>query len=154
MSKDEKGKIYITPVQNGTALDHLKQGTALKILGVLDIEDKKVGAAMNVDSRKMGKKDLVFIEGKELNQVEINKIALIGKGGTLNIIKNAKIIKKEEIKYPKEIEGIVNCINPMCITNKDHIEGKFTIISSKPLRIKCNYCETKMNEDEIIRLIK
>ena len=147
-------KIYITPIKNGTALDHLKPGTAIKIILVLNLKNNKTTAAMNVESKRLGKKDIVFIEGKELNEADINKIALIGKGGTLNTIKNAKIVKKQQLSYPDFAEDIFSCINPNCVTNKEPIAGKFYITNMAPLKAKCFYCETEMNEEEITRLIK
>ena len=69
-------KIYINPINEGTAIDHLKPGTALKTLSVLNMQDSAITAAMNVESRKMGRKDLIFIDGKKLNEREENKVVL------------------------------------------------------------------------------
>ncbi|AJF60004.1 MAG: aspartate carbamoyltransferase regulatory subunit [archaeon GW2011_AR10] len=146
-------KIYITPIKEGTAIDHLAPGAALKILEVLDLKEFPVTAAMNVGSKKMGKKDLIFIEGKKLSGKETEKIALIGKGGTLNIISNASIVKKVQLNYPEEVSGIIRCINPKCISNAEGIPAKFSI-KSEPLKATCFYCETRMNENEIINSIK
>jgi aspartate carbamoyltransferase regulatory subunit len=150
----EGKKIHITPIQDGTSLDHLMPGTALKIVEVLGPGSKRATAAMNVESRKMGRKDIIFLEGRELNPDEISKIALIGKGGTLNRIKKARIVRKSELKYPREVEGIIRCINPNCVTNSEKMMSRFHVISTEPLRAKCAYCETRMDEEEITRLIK
>ena len=149
--KEEK-KINITPIQEGTAIDHLKPGTALKILGVLNLQDVAVTAAMNVGSRRMGRKDIIFIDGKKLNELELNKVALIGKGGTLNEIKSAKIVVKKELIYPDRVEGIIKCINPKCITNAEPISTKFRVFP-EPLSANCYYCQTRMNGNEIANSI-
>jgi aspartate carbamoyltransferase regulatory subunit len=149
MTKD----IRITPIKNGTAIDHLNVGSAYKILEVLKLKDYTVTAGMGVESRKMGRKDIIFIEGKELNEKELNMIALIGKGATINIIKNSEIIKKFQLEYPKKAEGIIKCINPKCITNLEKINSKFDIKTS-PLEAKCWYCEARMSEQDIIASIK
>ena len=149
--KDEK-KIHITPIKEGTAIDHLKPGTALKILNVLNLNDVAVTAAMNVESRKMGRKDIIFIDGKKLNEQELNKVALIGKGGTLNEIRNAKIVVKKQLAYPDRAEGIIKCINPKCITNTEPISTKFSI-SAEPLSASCYYCQTRMKGNEITNSI-
>jgi len=154
MSAVSEKKVHITPLQNGTSLDHLKPGTALKILEVLKTGGNRVSVAMNVDSRLMLVKDLIFIEGKEISKEELDKIALIGKGGTLNIIKNAKVVRKEQIHYPEVVHGIMKCINPNCITNKEELETKFHLTSTNPLKAKCYYCEVRMEENEIINSIK
>jgi len=146
-------EIKISPIKNGTVLDHLNSGAIYKILQVLDLTDYTVTAAMNVESRKAGKKDVMFIEGKELNEKELGKIALIGKGATVNIIKNSKIKSKIKLGYPKKVEGILKCINPKCITNMEPIPTKFNI-KTDPLEAKCFYCETQLNENEIVESIK
>lgn len=154
MTSVQGKKIHISPLQNGTSLDHLKPGTALRVLDVLKTNGNRVSVAMNVESKSLGIKDLIFIEGKELNAEEINKIALISHGGTLNIIQNAKVVRKQQIQYPKLVQGIIKCINPNCITNKELLETKFHIISTNPLKAKCHYCEARMEENEIISSIK
>ncbi len=142
-------EIRITPIKNGTAIDHLNPGAAYKILEVLGLKDYTVTAGMNIESRKMGKKDIIFIQGRELNPAELNKIALIGKGATINTIKNSEIAKKFQLEYPGHVEGIMKCINPKCITNMEKIATKFNI-ATKPLEAKCFYCETRMGEKEIV----
>lgn len=146
-------EIKIAPIKNGTAIDHLNTGSAYKILEVLNLRDHTVTAGMGVESRKMGKKDIVFIEGRELSGKELDMIALIGKGATINIIKNSEITKKFQLEYPKRAEGIIKCINPKCITNSERIHSKFDI-KTNPLEAKCWYCETRMSEQDIVASIK
>ncbi|VVB99727.1 Aspartate carbamoyltransferase regulatory chain [uncultured archaeon] len=147
-----KKEIRITPIRNGTAIDHLGPGSAQKIIEVLNLSEFTVTAGMNVESRKMGKKDIVFIEGRELNTSELDKIALIGKGATINIISNSEIKKKLQLHYPKQVEGIIRCINPKCITNAEKVPTKFEI-KPEPLEAKCIYCETRMAGNDIVRSI-
>ena len=94
-----KDKPYLTPIKEGTAIDHLPVGSALRILELLKVEDNAVTLATNVWSEKFGKKDLMFIENKKLNAEELEKISLLARGGTLNIIEREKVTSKE--KYVK-----------------------------------------------------
>ncbi len=146
-------EIRIAPITNGTVIDHLNPGSAYTIIGVLKLREYTMTAGMNLDSKKMGKKDILFIDGKELSEKELNKVALIGRGATLNIIKDAEIKKKFELKYPDKAEGIIKCINPKCITNSESFPTKFSI-KTNPLEATCNYCETTMNEEEIVTSVK
>lgn len=146
-------EIRITPIKNGTAIDHLQPGSAHKILNVLDLREFTVTVGMNMESRKMGKKDIMFIEGKELTEKELDKIALIGKGATVNTIRSSEITKKVQLSYPERVEEVIKCINPKCITNFENIPSKFAI-TKEPLTAKCFYCETRMNEGEIVSSIK
>ncbi|MBI2530550.1 MAG: aspartate carbamoyltransferase regulatory subunit [Candidatus Diapherotrites archaeon] len=146
--------IRLTPISNGTVLDHLKVGSALKILELLKLgHQHAITLAINTESGKLGRKDLVFIEGKELSGEEINKIALIARGATLNIIKNSNVANKNKIELPKSVNGTIKCINPNCITNAESIATKFSI-SDAPLRAKCRYCEREMDESEIFNSVK
>ncbi|HLC79274.1 MAG TPA: aspartate carbamoyltransferase regulatory subunit [archaeon] len=148
-----KKEIRITPIKKGTAIDHLNAGSAYKLLEVLDLKDLTLTLGINVESRKMGRKDIIFIEGRELSQKEMDKIALIGKGATLNIIKNSEIVNKTELSYPQKVEGIMRCINPKCITNAEKITSKF-LISKNPLQAQCFYCEIKFGDKEIAEAVK
>ncbi len=148
----EVKKITLNPLSEGTAIDHLNPGTAVRVLEVLGIEGFRISAGMNVESHKMGKKDLIFIDGKKLSEAEINKIAIVGRGATINIIEASKVVKKVKITIPSQVSGIIKCINPMCVTNKENVATNFSI---KPhhLTAKCFYCETTMNEREIVNSI-
>lgn len=146
--------IRLTPISNGTVLDHLKVGSALKILDLLKLgHQHAITLAINTESGKMGRKDLLFIEGKELTPEEINKIALIARGATLNIIKDSNVASKNKIELPKFVNGTIKCVNPNCITNSEGIATKFSISASPP-KAKCHYCEREMNESEIFNSVK
>jgi len=152
VKKLEKG-LYLKPVEKGTAIDHLPGGTALKILKVVGEGDGAVTLAIRVPSHKMGIKDLVFIENRFLNEEELSKVALVSKDATVNLIEANEVKKKVTLSIPKEVTGILECINPKCISNIEGIPGKFAI-TDNPLTAKCYYCEKKMNKEEISSRIK
>ncbi len=150
---DKMKKIKISPIRKGTVIDHIRGGQSLKvlkILGLTDVEIKDVvSIAMNVDS-SVGKKDIVKVENKEISSDELDKISLISPETTINIIRDYEVIKKERVKLPERGKGIVRCRNRNCITNqKEPVEPEFKVISSKPVNIKCVYCEREMREEEI-----
>jgi aspartate carbamoyltransferase regulatory subunit len=148
----EREVVRLNPISNGTVLDHLPIKTAPKIMQMLNLNfDEAVMAAINIDSKKKGKKDLIFIEGKKLSTKEVAKIGLIAEGSTWNIVKGKGVVKKSTIKMPEDLIGIVICNNPNCITNKEIIETKFTITHNKG---KCYYCEREMEKEEIIKSLK
>jgi len=137
-------ELKVTPIKNGTVIDHIPPGLALKVMHVLKIPEKTSSAisiAMNVKS-KMGKKDIVKIENKELDKREVNKISLIAPKATINIIRDYGVIKKHRVQLPNEIIGIVKCSNPTCISNsREPVESRFIVVSKDPPHIKCYYCE-------------
>lgn len=151
----KKDYIKLTPIANGTVLDHLPVGSALRILEILGLGNfnSAVTIAINTESKSRGKKDLIFIEGKELNEKEIDKIGLIATGATLNIIKDSEVKKKQKIEMPDHANGLIQCMNPKCITSVEDLPTRF-LIKKDPLKAKCAYCEKEMAEKEIFRAIK
>ena len=87
-------ELIITPIKNGTVIDHISPGNALKVLHVLGIPASSssiVSVAMNVRS-KMGKKDIVKISKRFLDEETVNRIALIAPKASLNIIKKGNVV--------------------------------------------------------------
>jgi aspartate carbamoyltransferase regulatory subunit len=140
----------VMPIKNGTAIDHITPGMALKVLKILDITGLKesiVSVAMNVPSAKCERKDIVKIENRELEPHEINKIALIAPNATFNIIRNFNVDKKHKVELSDMVEGIVKCENPNCISNKtEPIPPKCVVVSKTPVTLKCFYCDRKITD--------
>jgi aspartate carbamoyltransferase regulatory subunit len=137
-------ELKITPIKDGTVIDHITPGRALKVLRVLNLPESTssvVSILMNVMGKK-GKKDIVKIENRELDPKELNKIALIAPKATINIIRDYEVVKKHTVEIPDEVVGITRCSNPTCISNaREPVESRFYVISKDPPRIRCYYCE-------------
>ncbi len=146
----EKKFIKIEPVQNGTTIDHIKAGKAIDILKILKFPtDVNMGIAMNVPSKRYGKKDIIFVEGLELSEKDIAKITLISPNATLNIIREGKIIKKINLSVPERFEGVLMCPNHACISNHENIPSSFVKLSEEELQ--CFYCDLSFGVDELMR---
>jgi len=142
-------ELKIEAIMNGTAIDHITAGTALKVLGILNVDPgATISLAMNVSSRKYGKKDILKIENMELNKKDVNRIALIAPRATMNIIRDGEIVKKFNVELPDTISGIVRCVNPGCISNvqNEPVERTFHVIDKKIPILKCKYCGREMKE--------
>jgi len=137
-------ELKVTPIKDGTVIDHITPGHALKVLHVLKIPQTTssvVSILMNVNGKK-GKKDIVKIENRELDPKEVDKIALIAPKATINIIREYEVVKKHNVELPEEVVGLTRCSNPTCISNaREPVESRFHVISRDPLRIKCYFCE-------------
>jgi len=153
VKKLEKG-LYLKPIASGTAIDHLPPGSALKVLKIVGMGEDAVTVAIRVPSHKMGVKDLVFVENKFLSGEEISKVALVAKDATVNLIKDNEVYEKVKLSLPDKAEGILECINPKCITNTEKDIQTVFGISRGPIEAKCHYCEKTMNEEEIATRIK
>jgi aspartate carbamoyltransferase regulatory subunit len=146
----EPTEYKVTALRQGTVIDHLPPGMALKALEVLgDLGGGVVTVGMYLESRKWGKKDLIKIETKELSREELAKIALLGPHTTIAIIRDYRVVEKKTVTIPEEIIGVVRCPNPSCITNHDPVTTQFHVEQVQPLEVRCNYCERIVPKDEI-----
>jgi len=148
-------ELKIPPIKDGTVIDHITAGNAVKVLHILGIPKSSssiVSVAMNVRSR-LGKKDIVKVENRELDPHEVNKIALIAPKATINIIRDYEVAEKHNVELPDEIVGIVRCSNPTCVSNSSEpVKSRFIVMSKDPPRIKCYFCEREP-EDIAERII-
>ncbi len=135
----------VTPIRNGTVIDHIQVGTALKVLRIIGVKEdvnSTVSVLMHVPSKKAGWKDIVKIEDRELDPKELDKIALISPDATINIIRDFNVAEKFVVEVPQKIVGIMKCSNPGCITNKNEpVEPEFVVESKKPITLRCIYCD-------------
>ena len=72
---DEHSMRRVTAIRNGTVIDHIPNGQALRVLEMLGISGSTsvpVSLVMNVPSKKMGSKDIIKVEDRELNQSELD----------------------------------------------------------------------------------
>jgi len=141
--------LKIPLIKNGTVIDHISSGNAVKVLQILQLPKKLtsvVSVAMNVQG-KLGKKDIVKIENRELAREEVDKIALIAPRATINIIREYKVIEKHRVELPDELIGIASCPNPTCVSNfNEPTPGRFIVINKDIPRIKCYYCEREPDD--------
>ncbi|MFQ5909558.1 MAG: aspartate carbamoyltransferase regulatory subunit [Thermoplasmata archaeon] len=144
-------ELKVTPIKNGTVIDHIPAGMALKVLKILGITDESsdstVSVVMRVTSKKKELKDIVKVEDRELVEMEVDKIALVAPNATINIIRNYDVTQKHKVKLPEVAKGILRCQNPNCITNlREPVETEFTVTSKNPVRLRCVYCERELED--------
>ncbi|RUM47151.1 MAG: aspartate carbamoyltransferase regulatory subunit [Hyperthermus sp.] len=154
-----KEELLVRRIRSGTVIDHIHAGRALSVLRILGItgsEGFRVAIVMNVDSRKLGLKDIVKIEGRRLSDEEVDKIALVAPEATINIVEDYVVVKKHRVKLPEVIENILACVNPTCITRqpREHVKPRFRVVSRRPLRLQCIYCGSFIEEDYVIRQLE
>ncbi len=147
--------LLVRRIREGTVIDHIPAGRALqvlRILGVTGAEGYTVAIVMNVESRKLGRKDIVKIEGRFLDKREVNRVALAAPTATINIIRDYRVVEKRRVQPPEELEGILQCTNPTCITRKprEPVKPRFRRVPGKGMRYQCVYCGTIIEEDEIL----
>lgn len=143
-------ELRVTPIKNGTVIDHIPAGMALKVLRILGIGDNvgsTVTVAMHVPSRVMGWKDIVKVEDRELGARELDKIALIAPTASVNVIRNYNVAEKHHVALPDRVYGILKCGNPNCISNtKEPVDSEFLVRSKSPLRVFCKFCDRELED--------
>ncbi|MGQ9582887.1 MAG: aspartate carbamoyltransferase regulatory subunit [Thermoplasmatota archaeon] len=148
----ETREVKVTPIKNGTVIDHITPGMALHVLRIIGIPEtgvqSTVSVLMHVPSHKVKFKDIVKVEDRELDKFQVDKIALIAPDATINIIRNYNVVEKHHVELPSEVVGLVRCENPNCISNKQRepVRSRFSVISKSPLRLQCLYCERETTE--------
>ena len=72
-----KEQLKVDPIKNGTVIDHITAGKALQAAEILNIPnyEKEIMIGVNLSSRKMGRKDIIKIENREISAEEAGSIA-------------------------------------------------------------------------------
>ena len=148
----------VTAICNGTAIDHIPYGHALQVLKMLRLDagrSNPISMVMNVPSGKMGRKDVLKIEDRELNQEELDRLALIAPKASVAIIRNYHVAEKRNIELGSELINIVRCSFSNCITqnSREPLPHKIKIISADPLVLRCSYCGKNQDIDQIVDFI-
>ncbi len=141
----------VTPIVNGTVIDHIPAGRGIIVLDILELPDIEQGsvvsALMNVPSKHAGRKDIIKIEDRILKHTELEVISLIAPDATINIIRDTKVEEKYRIDLPTQVSGIVKCGNPNCISNqKEPVEPSFSVETKNPVMLRCDFCERKLSD--------
>ena len=102
--------------------------------------DCSVAIITNARSQKMGKKDIIKIEGK--NTLDLDMIVVLDPTITINIIEDGKIVEKRALRLPDTVTGIIRCRNPRCITSVEHqLPHTFRLADPDKGIYRCIYCE-------------
>jgi len=144
-------ELKITPIKNGTVIDHISDGLALEVLRIIGVREldreSTVSIALHVRSGKIGWKDIVKVENMELSPRKLNAIALVTPSATIAIIREYQVREKRAVDLPEQIQGIVRCPNPTCVSNQgEPVESSFRVLRRRPLLLKCEYCERQLSD--------
>ena len=134
----------IDSIKNGIVIDHITAGKAMELyfhLG-LDKLDYQVAIIKNANSKKMGKKDIIKVDGNI--ELDMNVIGYFDPGATVTIIKNSEVVEKKKITLPTRITNVILCKNPRCITTTEQeLPHVFRLTDEKNRIYRCLYCEAK-----------
>ena len=138
--------LNISGISEGFVLDHIQAGMSLKIYHDLGLDklDCTVAIIKNARSSKMGKKDIIKVQGDmDLN---LDILGFVDDQITVNIIRGGKIVKKQKPHLPETITNVIRCKNPRCIsTVEQELPQRFKLTDAATRTYRCIYCEEKFD---------
>lgn len=141
--------LNIDSIQNGIVIDHIQAGKGMRIYELLELDklDCCVALIKNARSSKLGRKDIIKIEGDLA--INFDVLGFIDNNTTVCTIKNGELVKKENIVLPRRIKNVVKCKNPRCITStEENLDQIFVLCDEKAHRYRCLYCEQAYKSHE------
>jgi len=138
--------LSISGLNEGIVLDHIREGKSLDIyyhLG-LDKLDCQIAIIKNARSQKMGRKDIIKIEGNIIDKIDLDVLGYIDHNITVDIIRDDKVVEKRKVSLPKKITNVIKCKNPRCITSIEQgLPHVFYLADEKTETYRCQYCDEK-----------
>ncbi len=146
----------VTAIRNGTVIDHIPSGHAMRVLEMLGVDKATsvpVSMVMNVPSKKMGTKDIIKVEDRELTQDELNRLALVAPEAHVAIIRSYSVAEKMTIQLGGEVTNVVRCTFSNCITTnpREPLAHRLKVMSREPLELRCHYCGRQQDLEALIR---
>jgi aspartate carbamoyltransferase regulatory subunit len=137
----------VNSIERGIVIDHIRAGSAMKVLEYLDIDTATdtVAVIMNATSGKHGKKDIIKIEN--ITDVDSTALGLLDHTATVNVIEDGKIVQKIALTLPEKVVNVIKCKNPRCVTSVEpSISHIFHLVDADREEYRCEYC------DEIVKV--
>ena len=136
----------IERIHNGLVLDHIKAGMGIEILKLFPTKllKTKIDYASYIESPRLGMKDIIKIENLDVDPNILMKMTLLAPEITISTIREGQVQEKLRPTIPPEIEGVISCVNPKCVTrNEEYLTSQFRVAQSDSgrFRMQCMYCE-------------
>ena len=101
-----------------------------------------IDSIKNVQSGKMGKKDIIKIDAAIDFNMDI--IGYADPDATVNVIRNGEIVEKKQIALPERLTDVIKCKNPRCITSTEQeLSHIFRLTDPEKRVYRCLWCETQ-----------
>ncbi|GAB1415354.1 aspartate carbamoyltransferase regulatory subunit [Paludibacter sp.] len=145
-------ELKVTALRNGTVIDHIPANKVFQVVSILRLKyyNQPLTIGNNYDSKRMTTKGIIKISDRYLADDEVSKIALIAPNASINIIKEYQVVEKRALVLGDEINDVMHCANPVCITNHQQIPTKFFVIKDEDkVKLKCRYCEREISHEDI-----
>ncbi len=144
--------LLVSAIKEGTVIDHLIPGQALKVIRMLHLENQQtpITIGLNLKSRSKGFKDLIKFEQLFLTEKHCACIAIFSPGATVNVIQDYKVAQKITVAIPHVIDHLLRCPNLSCVTRHENIPTRFLVEKNNSLvLLHCRHCEKGFSADEM-----
>ena len=134
----------VDSIQNGIVIDHIAAGRGMELYHLLQLDelDCPVAIMKNVTSKKMGKKDIIKVDGRV--DINMDAIGYVDPKATVNIIRDGLLVEKRDIVLPEKLVNVIHCKNPRCIsTTEQELEQIFVLKDREKGIYRCLYCEAE-----------
>ncbi len=134
----------IDSIKNGIVIDHIPAGKSMTLYRYLKLDeiDCSVALLRNVHSEKLGKKDIIKIDG--ILDMNWDVLGYLAPDCTVNVIRDGVIVDKRFLQLPEKLTGVIQCKNPRCITTiEQELTHIFKLTDRKKGVYRCIYCEAK-----------
>ena len=134
--------MIIGQIKDGIVLDHITAGRGMYIYHILGLGklDCTVAMIKNAESTKLGKKDIIKVG--QVIDLDFDVLGYIDPGITVNIIRDGKRQKRQTLKLPERVVGIIKCKNPRCITSvEQELTQEFKLVNPEKKLYRCVYCD-------------
>ena len=136
----------VDSIQNGIVIDHISAGKGMMLYDLLGLDqlDASIAIIKNVNSKKLGKKDIIKIDADI--PVDLDLIGYVDPDATVNVIKNGLLVDKRSPELPETLTDVIKCKNPRCITSvEQELKHVFRLTDKEKRIYRCIYCEAKAN---------
>ncbi len=145
----------VTAIKNGTVIDHVPAGKSLSVLKMLGLDQSlsnPVSMVMNVPSQKMGAKDIIKVEDRELTQMELDRLALVAPEASVSIIRAYSVAEKLDINLTDEVVNLARCTFSNCITinPREPLPHRLVVTKRDPLELRCRYCGKTQDVEALV----
>jgi len=154
----KKSKQILGEIDDGVVIDHIPIKAVWEVAKILRVDKEdpgKIHLGDGYDSIQTigGRKGMLKIQGRNLDDYEFDLIALVAPDATVNIIKNRRVVRKIKVRIPEKLENLIYCHNSRCITNNEreqkHGLKSVVLYDSNTKQFRCYYCEHSFYREDV-----
>ena len=95
--------------------------------------------------------DLIKVENVVLSEEQANELALFAPRGTVSVIEDFAVVRKQKLAIPDTVEGIFACPNSNCVSHVEPVQSHFSVrVTEHDTKMKCKYCEKVFSKDIVV----